>query len=366
MNRSFEQRFEEECEALRAPKVALEFQGRSGRAERRKVVAQHRPSEILSEGEQKVLAIADFLAESRMRGTKAPIVLDDPVTSLDYRRLEEVSHRVNRLAETHQVIVFTHNIMFASSLIALRNKKSLRCKFYEVRDGEENKGLIAPDVEPRLDTPADIAKRIGAIIDSAKKGEATVQDALVERGYDLLRAWCEAFIEQELLNNVTQRYRANIMMTRLAEIKVGKFAATATAINAIFDKACRCMGGHSHPPEQLNVRPTLADLSADWAAAQKLRADYLAKWGHSTWVAGLRDCHHALPGLGWRGARKEVADGAGAAGAGLSGLSPGQVARAARVSAGFGDGLHQNMGAVYRPSWIDLQRPLPGPGGGAA
>ena len=277
VNKSFEQLFAEECEALRAPKVALEFQGRSGKAERRKVVARHRPSEILSEGEQKVLAIADFLAESRMRGTKAPIVFDDPVTSLDYRRLEEVSQRINRLAEAHQVIVFTHNIMFASSLIALRQKKKLRSKFYEVRDSEESKGIIAPDVEPRLDGPADIAKRINATIQNAKGADATLQDALVERGYDLLRAWCESFVEQELLSNVTQRYRANIMMTKLGDINLDRFAETATAVNAVFDKACRCMGGHSHPQEQLNVRPTLQDLSEDWSKLQKVRTDYLAK-----------------------------------------------------------------------------------------
>ena len=65
---------------------------------------------MLSEGEQKVLALADFLAESRMRGTKAPLVFDDPVTSLDYRRLDEVAARIQNLAETHQVVVLTHNI----------------------------------------------------------------------------------------------------------------------------------------------------------------------------------------------------------------------------------------------------------------
>jgi hypothetical protein len=276
VNKSFEQLFAEECEALRAPTVALEFQGRSGKAERRKVVAHHRPSEILSEGEQKVLALADFLAESRMRGTKAPIVFDDPVTSLDYRRLEEVSRRVNKLAESHQVIVFTHNIMFASSLIGLRQKKKLRCKFYEVRDSEELKGIIAPDVEPRLDGPADIGKRINVTIQAARSAEATLQDALMERGYDLIRAWCEAFVEQELLGNVSQRYRANIMMTKLGDIRLDRFEAAATTVNGIFEKACRCMGGHSQPQEQLNVRPTLAELEADWAKLQQARAGYIS------------------------------------------------------------------------------------------
>jgi hypothetical protein len=277
VNKSFEQLFAEESAALSAPMVALEFQGRSGKAERKKVVAHHKPSEILSEGEQKVLALADFLAEGRMRGAKAPIVFDDPVTSLDYRRMEEVCKRINKLTESHQVIVFTHNIMFASSLIGLRQKKKLRAKFYEVRDRGGEKGIIAADVEPRFDTPAEIGKKINVTIERAKGAEATLQDALVERGYDLLRSWCEAFVEQELLGNVSQRYRANIMMGKLGEIRPDRFDETASAVNEMFEKACRCMTGHSQPQEQLNIHATLADLERDWEKAQKIRAAYMAK-----------------------------------------------------------------------------------------
>lgn len=275
VNKSFEQLFAEECDALRTPKVVLEFQGRSGRAERRKVVARHRPSEVLSEGEQKVLALADFLAESRMRGTKAPIIFDDPVTSLDYIRLEEVSARIIKLADSHQVVVFTHNIMFASQLIAQRQSKKLRCKFYEVRGDNNVKGIVCPDVEPRLDTPTQIGGRISETIQRAKSADPALQDALVERGYGLLRSWCEAFVEQELLQNVTQRYRANVMMGKLDQIKLDRFPDASRIANEIFDKSCRYMTGHSQPGEQLNVRASVQELEGDWAKAQQARSNYV-------------------------------------------------------------------------------------------
>jgi hypothetical protein len=35
------------------------------------------------------------------------------------------------------------------------------------------------------------------------EAEAVVQDALIKEAYDLLRAWCEAFVEQDLLQSVT-------------------------------------------------------------------------------------------------------------------------------------------------------------------
>ena len=43
----------------------------------------HRPDAILSEGEKKAVALADFLTEVALNQTSAGIVLDDPVTSQD-------------------------------------------------------------------------------------------------------------------------------------------------------------------------------------------------------------------------------------------------------------------------------------------
>jgi energy-coupling factor transporter ATP-binding protein EcfA2 len=276
VNKNFETLFAEECNLLNAPKVALHFQGRSGKAQRKKVVANYRPSAVLSEGEQKVLALADFLAESRMRGTKAPLVFDDPVTSLDYRRLDEVAARVQHLAETHQVIVLTHNIMFASALISTRQKKKLRVKIYEVRDGGEQKGILAADVEPQLDTPADLASRINVKLQDMPKAEPVVQDALIKEAYDLLRAWCEAFVEQELLQNVTQRYRHNIMMTKLSKIDTSRLDAATSVIEPLFARACDRMTGHSHAAEKMSTKPTVSEFQADWDRAKAARSAYLA------------------------------------------------------------------------------------------
>ena len=276
VNKNFETLFAEECARLRAPHVALRFQGRSGQAQRKKTVASYKPSAVLSEGEQKVLALADFLAESRMRGTKAPLIFDDPVTSLDYRRLDEVAARIQNLAETHQVVVLTHNIMFASALMATRQNKKLRTRIYEVRDGGEAKGILAPDVEPRLDTPADLAKRINVKLQEMTSAEPVVQDALIKETYDLIRAWCEAFVEQELLQNVTQRYRKNIMMTRLSKIDSSRLDAAVAVIEPLFDRACERMTGHSPAAEYMSTKPTVSEVQEDWEKAKAARSAYIA------------------------------------------------------------------------------------------
>ena len=184
--------------------------------------------------------------------------------------------RIQQLAETHQVIVLMHNIMFASALISARQNRKQRAKIYEVRDGGATKGILASDVEPRLDTAADLAKRINAKLQDITGAEPVLQDALIKETYDLLRAWCEAFVEQELLQNVTQRYRKNIMMTRLSKIDTARFDAAVAVIEPLFARACDRMAGHSHAAEYLSTKPTVEELQEDWEKAKAARAAYLA------------------------------------------------------------------------------------------
>ena len=277
LNTDFEALFREECKALRAPAVKLYFPGRKGEPARRKsIVPRHKLSEILSEGEQKVIALADFLAEARLRSTGATIVFDDPVNSLDYKRIREVVARIAALSHQQQVIVFTHNIWFAVELLSQFEKIDRdKCSYYDVAADDVQIGIVTKGTHPRWDTPKEIGKRINTVIQEAAKLTGDVQQFLVEKGYDLLRTWCEAAVEQDLLCGVSQRYQPNIMMTKLPQIKIDRLSAATAVIEPIFEKACRLMGGHSQPLETLSVRPTLAELKDDWKAVQDAHAAYM-------------------------------------------------------------------------------------------
>ena len=163
VNSDFQARFQEECKSLRTPTVRLEFIGREGKAQRRKsLTSDYRLSQILSEGEQKVLALADFLAEARMGGSSAPIVFDDPVNSLDHRRLQEVSDRIAALVPTCQVVVFTHDIWLATELLARFDKRPQECVYYMVSDDQTMGaiGKIDRAAGPRWDTAKALKKRV--------------------------------------------------------------------------------------------------------------------------------------------------------------------------------------------------------------
>jgi alkylhydroperoxidase/carboxymuconolactone decarboxylase family protein YurZ len=273
INESFDALFIQECAALRAPSLNIEFMGRQGRAQRRKVLTgKHKPSVVLSEGEQKVLAMADFLAEARLAGITAPVIFDDPVSSLDHRRINEVAQRVALLAETTQVIVFTHDIFFASTLLALM-ETTKRCAYFQITD-EDGKGKITRATGPRWDSLTNIRKNVNETIQTAKTQDGDARAALVRTGYDWVRAWCEVFTETELLQGVTQRYQPNVRMTNLPKIKAEALPTAIETVDRVFEEACRYIDGHSQPLPTLGVSPTLAGLEAHWAELTTTRNAY--------------------------------------------------------------------------------------------
>jgi recombinational DNA repair ATPase RecF len=275
LNRDFERHFNEECKTLRAPAVTLQFPGRQGQVTRKKAVAsgEHRPSDVLSEGEQKVIALADFLAEASLK-PPAPVIFDDPINSLDYKRLAEVVDRIVVLSETRQVIVFTHNIWFTTELLARFEKRPQDCSYYDVaRDGAKI-GIVSKGTHPRSDTVSNLRGKINALIQSAEKSSGEPQAALIERAYALIRSICEVIVEQELFQGVTQRYQPMVRMTVLPKINFSELEGSVKVINTIYEDCCRYIGSHSQPLETLNVRPTMDTLKADWKKVQEARDAY--------------------------------------------------------------------------------------------
>lgn len=275
LNKDFEQHFNNECKLLRAPAVTLQFPGRQGQVTRKKAVAggEHRPSDVLSEGEQKVIALADFLAEASLK-PPAPVIFDDPINSLDYRRMEEVVNRIVSLSETRQVIVFTHNIWFTTELLARFEKRPQDCSYFDVaRDGVKI-GVITKGTHPRSDTFSSLRGRINTLLQSAEKATGETQAALIEKTYELMRNVCEVIVEEDLLQGVTKRYQPNVMMTRLPNINFAGLQAAVAVIAPLFEDCCRYIGSHSQPMETLNVRPTLDTLKADWKRLQEARDSY--------------------------------------------------------------------------------------------
>ena len=272
LNKDFGKRFEDECKLLRAPNVTLNFPGRQGRVTRRKLVASYKPAQVLSEGEQKALALADFLAEVTSVPASSPVVFDDPITSMDYRRIHEVCNRIVVLAHDHQIIVFTHNIWFAAELLSKADKKSL--KYYDIRLESGDAGVVTLGSHPRVDTVAQVKATIKNLIEGADRADGEVKAALVEKGYEHLRNLSEIVVEHEMLKGVVQRYAPNVMMTKLGQINVDTLKEDMATVTPVFEKCCRYIASHSQPLETQGIRPTLDELKADFEAILTARESH--------------------------------------------------------------------------------------------
>lgn len=275
INIDFDTLFAEECKALRAPVVKVNHIGRQGRAQRNRILADnHKPSAVFSEGEQKVLAMADFLAEARLSGVTAPVIFDDPVSSLDHRRVSEVAERVVALSETAQVIVFTHDIFFTTKLLQIIDDTGRTCAYFQISD-ENGKGFIVRGSHPRWDSYSKISKRINSIVQEAKSSnDSNERDELVQRGYSLIRSWCEVFIETEVFAGVTLRYQPNVRLNCLSKVKVDLLPEVIELVSRVFRDSCRYIDSHSQPLVTLGTRPTPADLESDWSDLQTARNNY--------------------------------------------------------------------------------------------
>jgi hypothetical protein len=278
LDKDFERLFEAERAALRAPKVRLDFAGRKGQAARKKIlVPNHRLSEILSEGEQKVIALADFLAEAGLRRTTAPVVFDDPVNSLDHRRIQEIARRIVALSAERQVVLFTHNILVVMEIVSLLEHTPSDFSYFSVEEIDGKVGIVTAGAQPRLDSLADLKGKINRLIQDAGSQAGEVRAALIEKAYEVLRAWIEVFVEKEVLAGVAQRYTPHVSVTALENIKSDRLPVADAVVRPLYEKVCRYIASHSQPALTLGVRPTLDDLKQDWQSVLDARKAYGAK-----------------------------------------------------------------------------------------
>ncbi len=117
--------------------------------------------------------------------------------------------------------------------------------------------------------------RINAAIQEAEAASGETQAALVERTYAKIRNFCELITETELLRGVTERFRPNVMMTQLPNIRADRLQQTIAVVLGLWEKACRIIEAHSQPLETLNIRPSLDELKQDWSDLQAARDAYL-------------------------------------------------------------------------------------------
>ena len=182
------------------------------------------PAAILSEGEQRAIAIASFMAEIRLGKGRGGIVLDDPVSSLDHRRRWEVAERLAKESLTRQVIVFTHDIYFLLLLEQKAEEVGATLTKNYIRRTADGCGVHSEDlpfdVLGTKDRLGRLRQMLVGVGKAAKEGDEDLQRHLTAQCYGQLRLAWERCIEEVLLNGTVQRFGEGVSTQRLKGVTV--------------------------------------------------------------------------------------------------------------------------------------------------
>lgn len=242
------------------------------------------PAAILSEGEQRAIAIASFLAEIRLSKGRGGIVLDDPVSSLDHRRRWEVAERLVKESLTRQVIVFTHDIYFLLILEQKAEEVGATLTKNYIRKTADGYGVHSEDlpfdVLGTKDRLGRLRQMLVGVRRAAKEGDEDSQRQLTLKCYGQLRLAWERCIEEVLLNGAVQRFGEGVSTQRLKGVTVTdddyrEIDAGMTKSSKFEHDAAAAVGRLPVPdPDELSVD---IERLAKWRETLNKRVEGIAK-----------------------------------------------------------------------------------------
>jgi energy-coupling factor transporter ATP-binding protein EcfA2 len=256
---------------LRSVPVQIRRIGQKGRTKHQIFVSESsKPSGVLSEGEQRLIAISSFLAELEAGGSQSPIVFDDPVSSLDHHFREKVARRLVTESRTRQVILFTHDVVFLLAVEREAAKQRAPLLVQTIIRSSAGPGECIPagdrpwhacNVKQRVS----FLKRIVAPFKRMQAEEPAEYQLRVGDFYGKLRETWERSIEEVLFQDVIQRFRPSIETQRLKKVTIEQ--TDYVAIESGMSKCSTWMTGHdssaaigSPPPNHEEVANDLKAL----------------------------------------------------------------------------------------------------------
>jgi energy-coupling factor transporter ATP-binding protein EcfA2 len=233
-------------------------------------------SEILSEGEQRALALAGFLTEVALTDGSGPIIIDDPVSSLDRDRGLKVARRLAEEATQRQVVVFTHDIIFFNELCREAEDQGIEPVTVALFSDKNAAGKI--DAAGMVWKGLKVAKRIGRIKNDAAplgklyENSPTDYEIQLKNLYGRLRDTYERTVEEIIFREIVQRGSDAVMTQNLRYVTLSddlalRFHHGMTRANTF---------SHDNPASDTVSVPTPNEFNADVAALEDLIRDLKA------------------------------------------------------------------------------------------
>lgn len=255
-NDEYIESFNQECTALNGYfGIKIDAKSFDGQSNRQLFLKGRNPSVVLSEGEQKVVALADFIAETNLSTVNKGVIFDDPVNSLDEDRKSEIALRLVKLTTVKQVIIFTHDLVFLNALFNYAkdiNQETL-CHWVERMDNVP--GYVALKNSPSLESDYKKSGEAQRWRDEAKSQQGSERERSVKYGFTALRTNYEALVMFKIFNGAVERFNERVSIERLQEMVLDK-----EIVDEVIDShalCCRYMEGHLHSNRYAAKKPTL-------------------------------------------------------------------------------------------------------------
>jgi ABC-type dipeptide/oligopeptide/nickel transport system ATPase subunit len=230
------------------------------------------PDKVLSEGEKRAVALADFLTEIKLSGPNSSIILDDPVTSLDIEWREKIASLLAKEARDRQVIVFTHDLPFLYFLKKHAEIEKVPVVNHWIRRGDEDDlpGYVFLDNSPALEKDYKSAQKAQDFYAKAKNLPATKQEDVLKQGFGALRTCYEVFVMHDLFGGVVMRFEERLSLDRLKGL-----VWDGPILDEVMDRygtLSRYIEGHSHSDELFGaIKPTPDQLLNEINAFNSLK-----------------------------------------------------------------------------------------------
>jgi len=255
-NQRYVEVFNQECIALNGNfGINISHTGSGGKSFRQLKLKGNNPNIILSEGEQKVIALADFIAEMQLSEINRGVIFDDPVTSLDDKRKNIIAERLIKEAAQKQVVIFTHDLVFVSKLISTceDTKSVYQCHWIECRD--DKPGYVFLGNSPAHENKYRNSDPVKKVHSEAKKAECPPQERenLLRAGFTALRTCYEVLVIRDLFKDVVKRYDERVSVDSLKGVYFDD--EVVRELLDSFGQCCRYMEGHTHSDKYAYIKP---------------------------------------------------------------------------------------------------------------
>lgn len=229
------------------------------------------PDKVLSEGEQRAVALADFFTEIALDEQSSGFILDDPVTSLDFRWKETIADNIIKESANKQAIIFTHDLHFLHCLKTKADEQSIDIRAHWIQKRDGLPGFVFNDNSPMSEKDYKTPKNAKEFHKKALAPgvSAEEQQYLLDLGFSALRTSYEAFIMFELFNGVVLRFEERISGDRLKKIYIDDSIRDDVAES--IGRISRYIGAHLHSDINAAQKPTPQMLNDEIVHFEDLR-----------------------------------------------------------------------------------------------